>query len=435
LLLAAVWFLVGTLWAAPTNISPGKSQGVSLFFRRHWHGGASQLTLSTTTINFGGLPLNTVATQSLTLTSSGTAAVTVNSATLSGAGFSITGTTFPVTLNPGQTATLQVSFDPTVAGAASGTITISSTASGGSTSTVALSGTGTAPQLTLSASSVSFGNDPVGTTVSQSVTLTSSGTAAVKVNSATLSGTGFSMTGTTFPVTLNPGQTATLQVSFDPTAAGAANGTITISSNSASGSTATVSLTGTGTTPQLTLSANTVSFGDDPVGTTVSQSETLTSSGTAPVTISGATITGTGFSFTGATFPVTLNPTIALAIQVQFDPTATGAASGALTFASNSTTGSTSVVNLSGTGTATQHQVSLSWAAPASSPDPVSGYNIYRATGSSSSFQRLNPSSNTPTSYVDLTIVASTTYTYYVASVDSQGIESVPSNEVTVTVP
>jgi len=316
----------------PFSITPGKPQALSaMFFRHRWHGGTSQLTLSTATMNFGSLPLNVTATQTLTLTSSGTAAVTVNSATLSGTGFSITGTTFPITLNPEQTATLLVSFDPTVAGAASGAITISS--------------------------------------------------------------------------------------------------------NSSSGSTAMVSLTGTGTTPQLTLSASSVSFGDDPVGTTVSQPVTLTSSGTAPVTISGASITGTGFTFTGATFPVTLNPTIGLTIQAQFDPITTGAASGTLTFASNSMSGSTSVVNLSGTGTAVQHQASLSWTAPTSSPVPVSGYNIYRATGNSTSFQRLNASNDAQTNYVDPTVVASTTYTYYVTSVDSEGTESVPSNQVTMAVP
>jgi fibronectin type 3 domain-containing protein len=151
------------------------------------------------------------------------------------------------------------------------------------------------------------------------------------------------------------------------------------------------------------------------------------------VTVSAATLTGAGFTFSGATFPVTLNPTIAITVQVQYNPTAAGASSGTLTFTSNSTSGSTSVVSLTGTGTAVQHQVSLNWTAPTNSPVQVADYNIYRATGTSSSYQLVNSSSNT--SYVDPTVQANTAYSYYVTGVSGTGTESSPSNQVSVTVP
>ena len=73
-----------------------------------------QLTVSTASLAFGNVTLNTASTQPVTLTSTGTAPVTVNSGTLTGAGFTMSGATFPVTLNPGQTVTLTVQFDPTV---------------------------------------------------------------------------------------------------------------------------------------------------------------------------------------------------------------------------------------------------------------------------------------------------------------------------------
>ena len=398
-----------------------------------------QLTVSAGNLAFGSVTLNTTSTQTLTLTSSGTAALTVNAVSLAGTGFAISGATFPALLNPGQTVTLQVSFDPTVAGAVSGTITISSNSTTGGTSMVGLTGTGTqaaTPQLTVSAGNLAFGSVTLNTTSTQTLTLTSSGTAALTVNAVSLAGTGFAISGATFPALLNPGQTVTLQVSFDPTVAGAASGTITISSNSTTGGTSMVSLSGTGTqaaNPALTLSTTNLSFGSDPVGTLVSLPVTLTSSGTSPVTVSAANLAGSGFTYSGATFPVTLNPTIAITIQVHFDPTAAGATSGTLMFTSNSTTGTTSTVNLSGTGTAVQHQVSLGWAAPTNSPVPVTKYDIYRGTGSSPSFQLL--SSSTTTAYVDLTVTAGATYTYYVTSVDSAGTESTPSNQVIVTIP
>src|SRR5271168_1377420 len=111
-----------------------------------------QLTLSASTLNFGSVTVNSSATGSVILTSSGNSSVTVNSASISGAGFTIVAGSFPVTLNPNQSVTLQLQFLPTAAGAATGKLTISSNSTSGSTATVALTGTGTAaasPQLTL----------------------------------------------------------------------------------------------------------------------------------------------------------------------------------------------------------------------------------------------------------------------------------------------
>ena len=188
-----------------------------------------QLTLSAGSLAFGSVTVNTASTKTLTLTSSGTAALRVHSVMVAGTGFAISGATFPATLNPGQSVTLQVSFDPTATGAASGSIAISSNSSSGGTSTVTLSGTGTAaltPQLTLSAGSLAFGSVTVNTASTKTLTLTSSGTAALRVHSVMVAGTGFAISGATFPATLNPGQSVTLQVRFDPTATGAASGSI-----------------------------------------------------------------------------------------------------------------------------------------------------------------------------------------------------------------
>ena len=162
---------------------------------------------------------------------------------------------------------------------------------------------------------------------------------------------------------------------------------------------------------------------------------TLTSSGTAPVTISAATLTGAGLTMSGATFPITLNPGLAVTLEVQFEPTAAGAATGQLTIQSNSSTGATAVIGITGTGEAVALQVNLSWTAPSSSPVPIVGYNIYRAPGGSTTYQLLNSSVDAQTTYVDSTVQSGLAYDYMVESVDSSGVESSPSNEVTVTIP
>ena len=402
-----------------------------------------QLTVSATSVSFGGVAVNTATTQSVTLASTGTAPLTINSATVTGTGFTIVGGGLPVTLNPTQSMTLQVQFDPTSAGAASGQIAISSNSASGSTAQVALTGTGTtasgpqtSPQLTVSVASLSFGSVTVNTAAAQSLTLTSTGTSPVTVNSAVISGAGFTIVAQSFPVTLNPTQSVTLQIQFNPTAAGAASGQITINSNSTAGGTAVVALAGTGTTgnPQLTISTASLSFGSVAVNTTTTQSLTLTSTGTTPLTVNFATITGAGFAIVGGGFPVTLNPTQTLTLQLQFDPTTAGALTGQITINSNSTTGNAAVVALSGTGTAVAHQVNLSWNAPASSPDPVAGYNIYRAAGSGA-LVLINSSPDSGVVYVDGAVTSGSSYSYVVKSVDFSGVESVPSNEIAVTIP
>ena len=79
--------------------------------------------------------------------------------------------------------------------------------------------------------------------------------------------------------------------------------------------------------------------------------------------------------------------------------------------------------------------VDLSWDAPSDSPVPIAGYNIYRSTGGSSAYQLLNSSVDTETTYVDNTVQSGLTYDYYVESVDSSGVQSAPSNQVSVTIP
>jgi hypothetical protein len=346
-----------------------------------------------------------------------------------------------MTLNPNQTVTLQVQFDPSVAGAASGQVTVTSNSTIGATTQVPLSGTGvatTTPQLTVSATSLAFGSVAVNSTATLPLTLTSSGTAPVTISAATLSGTGFADSGASFPVTLNPNQSVTVDVQFNPKAAGPATGQLTITSNSSSGGTAVVQLSGTGTvtaTPQLLVSASSLSFGNVPVNSTATLSLTLISSGTAPVTVSTVALQGVSFSDSGSSFPVTLNPNQTVTLQVQFDPTVAGAAAGTLTISSNSTTGGTVRVSLSGTGTAVPHEIDLNWDAPSSSADPVAGYNVYRSTNGGTSFTKVNASPDSQVSYIDSAVQSGSTYVYEVKSVDANGVESSASNQISLTVP
>jgi len=127
-----------------------------------------------------------------------------------------------------------------------------------------------------------------------------------------------------------------------------------------------------------------------------------------------------------------LNPGQSLTLNVQFDPAATGSYTGQLTLGSNSPTDSTLTVSLSGAGDA--HEVNLTWSAPSDSSDSITGYKVYRASGGTSSFAVVD-STDTQTAYTDSGVQSGQSYSYYVTTLDSSGVESDPSNTTTVTVP
>lgn len=292
------------------------------------------------------------------------------------------------------------------------------------------------PQLMVSTSSANFGNVTLNAVSTQSVTLTSTGNTPVTLSSTTISGAGFTMAAPSFPMKLSPTQSVTLAVQFSPTNTGSTTGQITISSNSANASTVLVTLSGNGipADPQLTISSASLDFGSVAANTPLTKTLILASTGTSPVVISSATVSGTGFSLVGGSFPLTLNPPQTVTLQLQFLPTGTGTQSGQVTVVSNSTTGGTSVVTLSGTGTAGAHEVDLTWNAPINSPSPVTGYNVYRS-GSSGTFGLVNSSPVTAMAYVDTGVASGTTYNYIVKSLAANGAESGPSNQIAVTVP
>ena len=162
--------------------------------------------------------------------------------------------------------------------------------------------------------------------------------------------------------------------------------------------------TAASSSPTLSVNATTIAFGNVNLNSPATQTLILTSTGSAAVTVSAATVTGSGFTVSGVTFPITLNPNQTATLSVQFDPTVAGAVTGQLTITSNSSTGSSAVVSLTGTGAAASHQVSLSWNAPINSADPVAGYNVYRALSGNSSYTQLNSTAMTQTTYTDTNV-------------------------------
>jgi hypothetical protein len=406
------------------------------------------LGVSSSSISFGSVSVDKTATATLTLRNDGASQIEVTGLDFSSKSFSVVSQpSLPITLGAGGTSQLTLQFAPTTTSAVSGTLSITSSDSTNPQVSVSLTGSGvsasqTVATLTVSAGSIAFGSVAVNTTATKTLSLSSTGTAAVTVNSVAVSGGGFTVSGATFPLTLNPNQTAQLNVAFDPTATGAASGTLSITSSDSTNPQVSVSLTGSGvsagqTVATLTVSAGSIAFGDVEINTTATQTLSVSSTGTAAVTIQSVTLGGSGFSVSGATFPLTLDPTKTAVLDVAFDPAAAGAVTGSMTIASNSSANATAIVTLSGTGVANTsgYQVQVAWNAPASSLDPVVGYYIYRSPGGAGTYQQLNSSADSGTTYQDAGVANGQSYDYYVESVDAAGNVSVPSNVTSVSIP
>jgi len=383
------------------------------------------LTISATSIAFGSIGINTATTQSLTLSSTGNAPVTVSSAALSGAGFTSSGATFPLTLNSGQTATLAIQFDPATAGALTGQISIVSN-SAGSPSAISLTGTGTATLTGLSCASASITGS--GTDICTVTLNTPAPAGGFAVNLAS------NIAAVTTPASITiPARSQT--ASFFATATSVSTAQTATLTATAGSATTNFAIQLVAATPTLTVSATSVAFGNVIVKTPSTQTLTLTSSGAVAVTVNSAALTGSGFSMSGPTFPLTLNPTQTATLSLEFDPTVAGAATGQLTINSTSSTNGNAVVSLTATGESGSYGVQLTWDAPNSSPDPVAGYNVFRAPEGSTAYQQVNLAVETQTTYLDTAVLGSASYQYIVESVDAEGNESVPSNTFSLTIP
>jgi hypothetical protein len=114
---------------------------------------------------------------------------------------------------------------------------------------------------------------------------------------------------------------------------------------------ACLSLTAAGSAPAVTLSPTSLNFGSVVVGTTSAvKNVTLINSGSAPLTISGISVTGP-FTETN-TCGTTVAPRQKCTISVTFSPINTGVATGAVTITDNASN-SPQTVSLSGTGSTT----------------------------------------------------------------------------------
>jgi Abnormal spindle-like microcephaly-assoc'd, ASPM-SPD-2-Hydin len=205
-------------------------------------GGTPAIEVTPASVNFGNVTVGSKDSQTMRVSNTGTADLTITKIAASGTGFSVSGLSIPTTLPPGENTTFTSSFKPTGTGNQTGSISISSNAAGSPLAIdLTASGVTTVLKLAANATSLNFGTVNVGVTTSQTVTLTNTGNANVVIENVTASGTGFGIAGG--PSTLTPSQSIAFTVTFDPKAPGGVTGNLFVTSNAP---TVQVGLTGQG---------------------------------------------------------------------------------------------------------------------------------------------------------------------------------------------
>jgi len=203
------------------------------------------------------------------------------------------------------------------------------------------------PQVTLSTTSLSFGNEVLDeTSAAKTVTATNTGSATLDISSITASGN-FAISANTCGATLAVKKNCKVSVTFTPKLLGKLTGTLMFTDN-APNSPQAVALSGTGIAP-ATLTPASATYAAQKVGTT-SAAKTFTLTNDQTVTLTSIAISTTGdFAVSAKTCTTSLAAKAKCKISVTFTPKATGTRTGKLSV-SDGASNSPQTSSLTGTG-------------------------------------------------------------------------------------
>ena len=249
---------------------------------------------------------------------------------------------------PQATCTFTVAFSGPAVGSYSANLVLSDINSTFSLSIPISATTNWWPPL-VSPSTLSFGNQPVGSTSTKQYFHVMDGQIAVNhpISVSLQSNSSFTLPdGSTCPASED--ESCSLTVAFAPQAAGSVSEYVTITDQT-DGLQTQVHLTGTGVSPDYTLSAYSVAFPPQNVGTSSTTTVTLTNVSTHSITVSGVSVIGAqngNFTQTNNCSAVAANSTCS--INITFTPVA-GMQSAFISISSNAAN-SVPGINVTGTG-------------------------------------------------------------------------------------
>lgn len=271
------------------------------------------VSLAPPSLDFGPVPVGEGASEIVTVANPGDAPLTVSALSLAtGADFALVEPpALPFAIAPGGARQLELRCAPRLAGDHADTLSVTTDADAGDAApTVALSCTGTGRALTAAPEALVFAETLVGESADTELVLRNDGGAAVTVTNvvAPVSSV-FSLTAPPLPLTLEPGQSAVVGLSFAPMVSTDYADELVIQSSDPAGD-LRVPVTGPGRVAQIAATPASHDFGEVRVGGEAAQVVTLQNIGTAAFTIGGISLaSGEHFALSGAPVaPATLEP-------------------------------------------------------------------------------------------------------------------------------
>lgn len=250
--------------------------------------------------------------------------------------------------NSGDSCTVEIVFSPQARGHYSTTFSLISISSD-IIDSVLVEGTGVDPAVTLSTTSIAFGDQTVNrSSAAHQVTMLNSGNEALTIDSIEAS-VGFAVT-EDCGATLEPDASCNLNITFTPTAEQQYDGSVTITDD-ASDSPQMISLTGKGIpvgSQDADLSKYLLGFGNQIVGTTsTAQRVVLTSTGT--VSLTGIAITASTDFAVAHDCGVTLASGASCNLDITFAPPSAGNFTGTV-LVTDGASDSPQTINITGVG-------------------------------------------------------------------------------------
>ncbi|MGB1317968.1 MAG: choice-of-anchor D domain-containing protein, partial [Flavobacteriales bacterium] len=261
------------------NFGGGPITGLAPDMTADFSGTNVPFSTSSTTSNgtdFGNVGVNdTPVTRTFTLKNSGSGNLEISSIAINVAGaFTITNNPAPITLVANATTSFNVTFDPTTDGGVIRQVHIASNTTGHTVRDIQVDGVGVSPEISvegagnnindgatpaIASNDTDFGSAAlVGGTVVKTFTIKNTGTGPLSVGAFTLGGTNAAdFTVTTAPAaSVAASGSTTFNVTFDPSALGARNATISFVNGDSDENPFNYAIAGTGvdgTAPRVTV--------------------------------------------------------------------------------------------------------------------------------------------------------------------------------------
>ena len=226
-------------------------------------------------LNFGTVCNGATIDQTITVTNTGQAPLTINSVTIGGAatpGLSVLPSpSLPQTIAVGASLTFTVRFAPSGVGGGpiAGNVVVSTDDPNNPSISVPISGTVDAANVTISSNALDFSgvatdNRTSPSSADRTVTIGNTGSCALSLTSLSITGPNagdFSIVGApVLPVSIANASSLTLTVRFNPSAAGARSATLNVGTSDPVNPSKTVALTGSGLVPAIQASAAALNF-------------------------------------------------------------------------------------------------------------------------------------------------------------------------------